>query len=394
MTTTPATIAPPRSARQLVFHRAAPEPDMIQRQLKLKFSSTQQRKCEAWLFRTTGIFNWALRKIELDAAGGKYWTAYGLLYEIAGHSKKCDVPVRIIQGTIQRAHQAWERCYKKLGKKPRLKSVRNRLSGLDIPGDVKHAGARLSIPGLGKVRYHQDTLPEGKIKACRLLKKASGWHLAVCIEAPTNAITRAGEGRIGIDPGFSALLTLSDGEKIKHPRELEASAAALARAQRGGHKRLAARIQERLANQRRDRNHKLSRRLVSENELIVFSADRHKAIAKMFGKSVASSRHAQLRQMLAYKSRTGGTRYIEVDSRFSTKTCSACGCLSGPSGFSGPAVREWVCAECGTAQDRDVNAALNTLILGARSALETEIVSCERRATRACLEHASAAQAR
>ena len=190
---------------------------MIQRQLKLKLSRTQQRKCEAWLFRTTGIFNWALRKIELDAAGGKYWTAYGLLYEIAGHSKKCDVPARIIQGTIQRAHQAWDRCYKKLGKKPRLKSARNRLSGLDIPGDVKRAGERLSIPGLGRVRYHQDTLPEGKIKACRLLKKASGWHLAVCIEAPTNTITRAGDGTIGIDPGFSVAPHAERREKDQTP---------------------------------------------------------------------------------------------------------------------------------------------------------------------------------
>ena len=367
---------------------------MIQRQLKLKLSPTQQRKCEQWLFRATGIFNWTIRKIEQDKIGGKYWTVFGLMYEIAGHSKKCGVPARIIQGTIARAHQAWDRCFKKLGKKPHLKSVRNRLSGLDIPGDVHRAGDRVSIPGLGKVRYHKDALPEGKIKACRLLKKASGWHLAVCIEAQPNAIPRVSDGRIGIDPGFSALLTTSDGIKFEHPRELEASAQALARAQRGGHKRMAARIQERIANQRRDRNHKLARKLVSENELIVFSADRHKAIAAMFGKSVASSAHAQLRSMLAYKSRTGGTQYIEVDSRFSTKTCSACGCLSGPSGFSGLAVREWTCSECGTAQDRDVNAALNTLMLGARSALGTEIAFCARRIERPRTDRVSAIQAR
>lgn len=367
---------------------------MIQRQLKLKLSPKQIRQCEAWLFRATGIYNWTIRKIEQDAQGGKYWTAYGLMYEIAGHSKKCDVPARIVQGTIARAHQAWDRCFKKLGKKPHLKSARNRLSGLDIPGDVKRAVERISIPGLGKVRYHKDILPEGKIKACRLLKKASGWHLAVCIEAAPNSIARTAHGRIGIDPGFSSLLTTSDGLKVEHPRELEASAEALARAQRGGHKRRVAHIQERIANQRRDRNHKLARKLVSENELIVFSADRHKAIAKMFGKSVASSGHAQLRSMLAYKSRTGGTRYIEVDSRFSTKTCSACGCLSGPSGFSGLAVREWTCAECGTRQDRDVNAALNTLLLGQGLASKSEIAFCARRTGRTRQDRVSAVQAR
>ena len=365
---------------------------MIQRQLKLKLTPAQQRKCEAWLFRAAGIYNWTIRKMEQDAHGGKYWTAYGLIYEIAGHSKKCDVPAKIIQGTVARAHQAWERCYKKLSKKPRLKSARNKMSGLDIPSDVRRACERITIPGLGKVRYHKDMLPEGKIKACRILKKTSGWYLAVCLEAAPNTIQRTASGRIGIDPGFSSLLTTSDGVKFEHPREMEASAARLARAQRGGHKRTAARIQERIANQRRDRNHKLSRKLVRENELIVFSADRHKAIAKMFGKSVASSAHAQLRSMLAYKSRTGGTRYVEVDSRFSTKTCSACGCLSGPSGFSGLAVREWTCTECGTRQDRDVNAALNTLLSGAGRASKSEIAFCERRESDARMKRASAAQ--
>lgn len=367
---------------------------MIQRQLKLKLTPPQQRKCAAWLFRAAGIYNWVIRKIEQDSRDGKYWSTYDLMSETTGHSKKCDVPSKIIQGTIARAYQAWDRCYKKLGKKPHLKSVRNRMSGLDIPGDVRRAGDRISIPGLGKIRYHRDNLPEGKIKACRLLKKASGWHLAVCIEAEPNAIKRVANGQIGIDPGFSSLLTLSNGVKIEHPRELEASAKKLTQAQRGGHKRLASRIHERIANQRRDRNHKLSRELVSKNEVIVFSADRHKAIAKMFGKSVTSSGHGQLRSMLMYKSRTGGTQYIEVDSKNSTKTCSVCGSISGPSGFSRLAVREWTCTSCGTHHDRDINAAMNTLLSGAGRASKTEITFCERRTSDMRADRVSAVQAR
>lgn len=346
---------------------------MIRRTLKLKLTVAQERKCGHWLFRAAGLYNWAIRKIEQDAAGGKYWTYFGLTYEVTGHSRKCGLPARVIQGTLKRAHQSWERYRLGLSGKPNLKSARNRISGIDIARAVHRAGDRMWIPGLGRVRYHKDNIPEGMIKECRLLKKASGWHLSVCIDAEPTHIERRDSGFVGIDPGFSSLLTLSSGRKIEHPRELEASAKDLARAQRGRHKRLAARIQERVANQRRDRNHKLARDLVANNRLIVFSADRHRAIAKLFGKSVASSAHAQLRSMLAYKSRIGGTQYIEVDSRFSTMTCSACGCLSGPSGFSGLAVREWTCTECGTHQDRDVNAALNTLFLGRGSASKSEI---------------------
>jgi putative transposase len=135
-------------------------------------------------------------------------------------------------------------------------------------------------------------------------------------------------------------------------------------AQRGGRTRLAARLQERLANQRKDRNHTLSRRLVAENQQLVWSKDRQTAIARTFGKSVASAGHAQLRGMLAYKCTASGRQFLEVPSQNSTRTCSACGSLSGPTGYAGLSVRQWTCAVCGTAHDRDVNAAINTLHAG------------------------------
>lgn len=68
--------------------------------------------------------------------------------------------------------------------------------------------------------------------------------------------------------------------------------------------------------------------------------------------------------MLSYKSRIGGTKYVEVDPRFSTMTCSACGVRSGPTGLGGLAVRQWRCGACGASHDRDINAARNTLIAG------------------------------
>jgi putative transposase len=82
-------------------------------------------------------------------------------------------------------------------------------------------------------------------------------------------------------------------------------------------------------HRRKDRDHKLSRRLVAENIVIYFSRDNPKGLAKRFGKSVASSSHAQLRSMLAYKSPASGTRYVEVDAN----TCSLCGARSGPQGL-------------------------------------------------------------
>jgi putative transposase len=208
----------------------------------------------------------------------------------------------------------------------------------------------------------------------RIVKRASGWYACLFIQTEPNAILRVANGQVGIDPGFNHLLTLSTGEKIEHPRELEASALRLAQARRGNNKRLTARLHGRIANRRKDRNHKLSRRLVSENVFIAFSKDRISGIAKRFGKSVASSAHYQLRSMLAYKikCRTDGLGiYVEPDSRNSTRTCSACGVLSGPTGWAGLSVREWDCGACGAHHDRDTNAGQNALISGAGLAHET-----------------------
>ena len=214
-------------------------------------------------------------------------------------------------------------------------------------------------------------MPEGKVKCGRIVKRASGWYLCLFIDAQPKPIPAVANGAIGIDPGFHSLLTFSTGEKIEHPREFRAAEKRLGQAQRGGRKKLAARMQERIQNRRKDRNHKLSRRLVSENKEIYFSKDNHRGIAKKFGKSVADSGHGQLRGFFAYKcSRTDGRTYREPASKNSTRTCSVCGALTGPTGLAGLPVRQWRCTDCGSLHDRDINAARNTLFAGAGSAHE------------------------
>ena len=76
---------------------------------------------------------------------------------------------------------------------------------------------------------------------------------------------------------------MSDGEVLDHPRELEAIEHRLAQAQRGHHKVLAARFKERRADRVKDRNQKLSLRLVRENSFIAFSGDHHKGVATSLG---------------------------------------------------------------------------------------------------------------
>jgi putative transposase len=86
-------------------------------------------------------------------------------------------------------------------------------------------------------------------------------------------------------------------------------------------------------------------------------------------KSVNDAAWSSFRNMLRYKAITHGATVEEVNESFSSQTCSSCGSLpdSRPKGIAGLGIREWVCSDCGTVHDRDVNAALNILRSGRRA---------------------------
>jgi IS605 OrfB family transposase len=349
---------------------------MVQRQLKLKLTKKQEATLEEWLPILTSIWNWAIRKIELDAQGGiYYYSCHDFQNLLAGASKTLSVPSHTIQGILSRAHMSWKRCYQKLANKPRLKGNRNRLNNIPFPDPINTpAGNKIKLRYLGTVRYHKQTLPHGKIKRGHIVRRASGWYLCLCIEAEPPAIPKLKAYTVGIDPGYKHLITLSTGEKVAHPNELQKNKKRLAQAQRSHNNKLVSRLHERIANQRKDRNHKLSRRLVAESQTIVFSKDNLHGLSRSgFGKSVESASHGQLRSMLSYKCRAGGREYIEVPSKGSTRVCSTCGASTGPTGRAELKVRQWTCSACGAHHDRDVNAAINTLIAGVGATPERRV---------------------
>lgn len=347
---------------------------MIQRQLKLKLTAQQESLLVGWLPILTSVWNWSIRKIEQDAKDGVYYTPNGFQNLLSGTSKTLGIPSHTIQGMLALAYQSWQRCFKKIASKPRLKGIRNKLNSIPFPYPVRAVtGNTVNLPGVGKVRFHKQDIPEGKIKCSRVIKRASGWYLCLFIDAEPNQIQLVADGAIGIDPGYKHLISQSNGIKVENPKELMASITRLGQAQRGHDKKLAARLHERIANQRKDRNHKLSRQLVAENAIIAFSKDNLRGLSRAgFGKSVAVASHGQLRSMLSYKCRAGGRKYIEVPCRNSTRTCSACGALTGQQGRAGLSVRRWECSACGTPHDRDVNAAINTLIAAFGTTVEKE----------------------
>lgn len=345
---------------------------MIIRKLKLKLNHTQEDRLNGWLWNLTGVWNWAIKKIERDAADKIYYSLFDFQNLLAGHSKKLGIPSHTIQGIAVQAHTAWSRCFKKTAKKPRLKGRRNQLNSIPFPDPFSPPkNNRVRVAGLGWVRFYKQELPEGKIKCGRIIKRPSGWYLCLWIDAVHTFPVKETDKAVGMDPGFSTLLTLSDGTKFENPRELRKGAERLAQAQRGGDKKLAARLLERQSQQRNDRNHKISRKLIENYSTIYYCKDNFRGLSRSgFGKSVTEAANGQLIGMLAYKAVPAARKVMPVTSVKTTMTCSACGALTGPTGRSGLAVRDWTCSACGAYHDRDVNSAVVAFNTGAGCALK------------------------
>ncbi len=219
-----------------------------------------------------------------------------------------------------------------------------------------------SVVYLGK-RYRwfgnqRRPLPE-TAKGGAFVEDALGrWYVTFCVEIAERKT--ASSGQIGIDLGLKRLAATSDGEVIENPRHLSRWAERLAVAHRANNKRRARAIHAKIDNARRDFHHKLSTRLCREHAFIAVGNVSAKNLAKTrMARSVLDAGWSAFRTMLAYKAAT----FVEVDEKFTSQTCSTCGCLppSRPRGIAGLGMRVFDCSECGSSHDRDVNAARNIL---------------------------------
>lgn len=180
---------------------------------------------------------------------------------------------------------------------------------------------------------------------------------------------------MGVDAGLTSLVTLSTGEKVTNPGHERRDRAELARAQRelsrkqqgsanrDRARRKVARTYARITDRRRDFLHKLTTRLVRENQVVVIEDLTVRNMVKnhTLARAISDASWTQLRTMLEYKAAWYGRELVTVDRFFpSSQLCSACGAPAQKLPLN---VREWTCA-CGVTHDRDVNAAINIKAAG------------------------------
>ena len=251
---------------------------------------------------------------------------------------------------------------------------RKKLGWVPLKGrDLHREGDAFRFAGNTFRVFYSRPLPEGKIKdGTSFAQDGRGnWFLNIVIEVPDPPVRELDHG-VGIDLGLKELAVLSNGKRIPAPGYYRKAEAALALAQRAHKQRRAKAIQARTARCRQDFLHNWSVEIARAFDHIAVGNVNASGLAQTsLAKSVLDAGWSSFRRMLAYKAMRHGARYVEVDERFTTQTCSNCGTPShiraprrGPRGIAGLGIREWTCSDCGTVHDRDLNAALNILRRG------------------------------
>jgi putative transposase len=185
---------------------------------------------------------------------------------------------------------------------------------------------------------------------------------------------------VGLDLGLTSLVALSTGESVGNPRYFAKDEKKLAKAQRqharkkqGSQNRRKARlkvakIHARIADRRRDYQHKLSSRIVHENQVVCVESLAIKNMVKnhCLAKAISDVGWGEFVRQLEYKARWYGRTLVKIDQWYpSSKTCHACKHILDSLPLD---IREWVCPACGMVHDRDTNAALNILAEGLSAA--------------------------
>jgi putative transposase len=304
-------------------------------------------------------------------------TAWKKTKELAYLNEVSSVP---LQQALRHLQTAFTHFFGRRAKYPRFKSrKKTRKSAEYTTSAFRFRNGELRLAKMSEPLriVWSRPLPEGaKPSTVTVSQDSAGrWFVSLLCEDPSVKPLPATGQAVGVDVGLNHLLTLSTGEKIANPRHERRDRAALAREQRrlakkenGSANRARARlkvakIHARIADRRRDTLHKITTRLVRENQTIVIEdlTVRNMVKNRRLARAISDAAWSEFRSMLEYKAQWYGREVIAVDRWFpSSRLCSACGTLQEKMPLH---VRTWTC-DCGTTHDRDVNAAHNLLAAG------------------------------
>lgn len=292
-------------------------------------------------------------------------TDFPWMYEVS----KC-----AMQEALRDLQRAFVNFFEGRAKFPTFKSKHDSIRSFRLTGTIKVESNKIQLPRLGWLRLKESGyIPaDAHILSATISEQAGRWYVSVLVKEEVKQ-TSLVDDTLGIDLGIKTLATCSDGTVYenpkalaKHEEHLKRLQKRLSRQQKGSKRRKAtktkiARIWAKIKNVRKDGIQKATTdivktkrcQVVALEDLNISGMTKNHCLAK----SVSDAGMRQFRTTLEYKQTWAGGETKLVDRWFpSSKTCSDCGAAKDKLSLS---ERVFVCEDCGSMMDRDLNAAIN-----------------------------------
>jgi putative transposase len=351
---------------------------------RLELTQEQNQRFRQFAGASRFAYNYALdRKKTVYKETGKTITSGEIQKEITRMKKTPeyewlnDLPSQIPQQAVQNVDRAFDGFFKKRSGFPKFKKKHSWIQSFRIPQNIKVKGGRVFVPKLGYVKMIQSREIEGTIKGATFRANHLGqWFVSInteCIlEKPAEIFV---SDCTGVDLGLKDVIVTSTGHRQPAPkffrqgeRKIKKLSRRLSRKIRGSKnrskaRRALARAHLRIGNQRSDFTHKITTNLIRNHEALAFESLNVKGMSKTkLSKSIHDTAFGEIKRQAAYKGLWYDIPFIPVDQWFpSSKLCSVCVYKNNDLSLSD---REWMCPDCKTHHDRDINAARNLRIEG------------------------------
>lgn len=296
-----------------------------------------------------------------------------------------DIHSQTLQQSVSHLSDAFKRFFKKQSKYPKFKSKYNSHQSFTFPQGIKIVDEKsIKVPkfGIFKAKVHKIIDENVKLKSCTISKTPTDqYYVSIVLEydgnLPVPTIIEKDKS-IGIDLGITHYAITSNGKKYDNPKYFRKSQEKLTKHQKifsrskkksinyNKRKKMVSNIHEKIKNQRKDFQHKLSHELVYKSQDTTFVLEtlsvKNMVKNRKLAKSISDCGWSSFVDMLKYKSKYVGKNVIQINRFFpSSKTCSTCGIVVNKLPLS---IREWSCECCDTHHDRDINASINILKFG------------------------------